>query len=64
MLESYKTMDINMLLSIVNMKLRNEAEDLDGFCLRYQIDQSILVQRLGEKELIYDPTHNQFKPTT
>ena len=63
MLESYKTMDINMLFSIVNMKLRNEPEDLDGFCLRYQIDQDILVQRLSQQKLTYDPVHKQFKPS-
>ena len=64
MLESYKTMDINMLLSIVNMKLRNEGEDLDGFCRRYQIDPALLIARLSEKQLSYDPTHNQFKQNT
>jgi len=61
MLENYQTMDINMLLSIVNMKLRNEGENIDGFCRRYQIDKTLLIARLSEKQLTYDTAQNQFK---
>jgi len=61
MLESYKTMDINMLLSIVNMKLRNEKESLQDFCITYQIDESMLIERFKTKGLLYDTTQNQFK---
>ena len=35
MLENYKKMDVNMLLSIVNMKLRNESQTLEDLCVTY-----------------------------
>jgi len=60
MLTNYKSMDINMLLSIVNMKLRNEKESLQDFCLTYQIDKEALIKRLEEHHLYYDQAHNQF----
>ena len=61
MLESYKTMDINMLLSIVNMKLRNEKEPFHDFCITYQIDENALIERFKTNHLHYDATQNQFK---
>ena len=61
MLESYKTMDINMLFSIVNMKLRNEKESFHDFCITYQIDEEILIERFKTNHLHYDATKNQFK---
>jgi hypothetical protein len=64
MLENYKTMDINMLLSIVNMKLRNENESLSDFCATYQLDKNALIQRLKEHHLTYSETQNQFKQTS
>jgi len=61
MLENYKKMDVNMLLSIVNMKLRNEKQTLDNFCINYQLDKAILLVRLENHGFIYDLNHNQFK---
>ena len=49
-----------MLLSIVNMKLRNEKETLNDFCIIYQVDQKILLQRFEQNNLTYDQIHNQF----
>ncbi len=60
-LDNYQNMDINMLFSIINMKLRDEDEDLAGLCARYAIKQDILVARLAEKSFLYDPQTNQFK---
>ncbi len=54
-------MDINMLHSIVNMKLRNEKQTLKDFCSEYQIDQSALLQRFDKIDLLYDAEQNQFK---
>ncbi|MCP4320566.1 MAG: DUF4250 domain-containing protein [Alteromonadales bacterium] len=56
-------MDINMLHSIVNMKLRNEKQTLKNFCCEYQIEQSALLQRFNKIDLIYDVEQNQFKQT-
>jgi hypothetical protein len=61
MLENYKKMDINMLLSIVNMKLRNESKTLDDLCATYEIDKPLLVERLEKNDFVYDPAHHQFK---
>ncbi|MCP5078593.1 MAG: DUF4250 domain-containing protein, partial [Psychromonas sp.] len=51
-------MDINMLHSIVNMKLRNEKQTLKNFCCEYQIEQSALLQRFNKIDLIYDVEQN------
>jgi len=61
MLDNYKTMDINILLSIVNMKLRNEKQPLAEFCIRYQIEQTTLQQRFEKNDFIYYSEQNQFK---
>lgn len=61
MFSHYQHMDINMLLSIVNMKLRNEQQPLADFCIRYQIDQAILLQRFAEHHFAYDAQQNQIK---
>ncbi len=61
MLSNYKTMDINMLLSIVNMKLRNEKQPLENFCISYCVDQEVLLQRFSSSGLVYDTTQRQFK---
>lgn len=64
MLENYKKMDVNMLLSIVNMKLRNENQTLEDFCITYELDQSILTERLKNNGFVYDQSHTQFKQCT
>ncbi|RBW43996.1 DUF4250 domain-containing protein [Psychromonas sp. B3M02] len=64
MLESYKTMDVNMLLSIVNMKLRNEQKTLDDLCATYEMDKSLLKERLAGAGFIYDLSNHQFKQST
>ena len=61
MLDNYQTMDINILLSIVNMKLRNEKQQLAVFCNRYQLDLTILQHRLESNGFVYDAQQSQFK---
>lgn len=63
MLSNYQMMDINMLLSIVNMKLRNEKHTLDDFCISYQLDKMILCQRFENYHLTFNEAQNQFKKT-
>ena len=41
------TKDPYMLLSIVNMKLRDEYPDLDDLCASMDIDRSELTERLS-----------------
>ena len=61
MLTNYKKMDINMLLSIVNMKLRNEKSTLEQFCRIYQLDKQVLQQRFERHGFIFDAQQRQFK---
>ncbi|MEG3755812.1 DUF4250 domain-containing protein [Psychromonas arctica] len=61
MLENYQKMDVNMLLSIVNMKLRNEQKTLDDLCSTYEMDKPMLKARLASAGFIYDLSNHQFK---
>ncbi|TEW53434.1 DUF4250 domain-containing protein [Psychromonas sp. RZ22] len=61
MLSNYKNIDISILVSITNMKLRNEGQTLDDFCIRYEIEKEILVERCNKNNFIYDEQQRQFK---
>lgn len=50
-----------MLLSVVNMKLRDEYEDLDDFCASQGIAKSDLESRLESVGFSYDPATRQFR---
>ncbi len=45
-INNMETMDINLLFSIVNMKLRNDFADLDDLCLGMDLDREALQSRL------------------
>ncbi len=60
-LSRYQSMDVNILLSVVNMKLRDESGDLEEFCKRYELDAVILIGRLAERNYQYSTESNQFK---
>ena len=49
-----------ILLSFVNTKLRDECENLDIFCERYEVDMNYLVKTLGDMQYRYNPNTNQF----
>lgn len=50
-----------ILLSTLNMKLRNQFSDLDKLCLFYQIDSADLNQQMEAIGYFYDSQSNQFK---
>lgn len=52
--------DPYMLLSIVNMKLRDEAASLEELCKTYNKDIEELKGQLLSIGYIYDQEHNQF----
>lgn len=52
--------DPYMLLSIVNMKLRDEMPNLTELCRSYDKDEQELITQLKSIGYIYDPGHNQF----
>lgn len=59
-LTRYATMDPLMLMSIVNMKLRDECPSLEDLARRYDISQSGLQERLAQAGYHYQPATNQF----
>ncbi len=61
MLSRYETMDVFMLLSICNMKLRDEGLTLSELCATYDLNEEILTKRLHEAGFDYDSNSNQFK---
>ncbi len=50
-----------MLLSVVNLKLRNYYPTLDALCEDMDADKEALVANLASIGYQYDPQQNQFK---
>ena len=50
-----------MLLSMVNMKLRDEYASLDEFCKSNDIDRAELTSTLSSSGFEYMPEINQFR---
>ena len=50
-----------MLLSVVNLKLRNYYPTLDALCEDMDADKDALVAKLAAAGYQYDPQQNQFK---
>ena len=53
--------DPYMLLSWVNMKLRDEYESLDELCKAQDISKEELEKKLSAIDYLYQPESNQFK---
>ena len=60
-LTRFATMDINMLLSVVNMQLRDHYADLDDLCRAQDLDQEALKARLASGDFHYQPDQKQFR---
>jgi predicted exporter len=52
--------DPMMLLSFVNMKLRDNYSSLDALCEDLNIERQILEAKLAEAGFEYDAQHNKF----
>ena len=50
-----------MLLSVINLKLRDDYPTLDALCEDLDIDKESLCGRLAAIGYAYDPARNQFK---
>lgn len=50
-----------MLLSFVNMQLRDNYSSLDEFCKSFMVDKNAINDKLGMINYIYDENSNQFK---
>ncbi len=53
--------DPNMLLSFVNMMLRDRYASLDEFCACHDADMDELKRKLEKAGYMYDAKTNQFK---
>ncbi|PSV42386.1 DUF4250 domain-containing protein [Photobacterium indicum] len=60
-LSKYETMDPVMLMSIINMKIRDEFEDLDSLINYFEIDKEVLISRLKQAGFDYLPEVKQFR---
>lgn len=52
--------DPMMLLSVINMKLRDEYSTLDALCEDLAIDKQSLTHKLGQAGFEYNPETNKF----
>ncbi|MGG7057366.1 DUF4250 domain-containing protein [Clostridium nigeriense] len=59
--EQFKSMDPNILLSIVNMKLRDFYSNLNSLCDDIDINEEELKEKLSSIGYKYDENINQFK---
>lgn len=60
-LSNYQKMDVFILFSCVNMKLRDEYPSLAELCKSLDLDIDILKDRLKQAGFEYDEAQNQFK---
>ncbi len=60
-LANFKTMDPFILLSAVNMQLRDEYSSLDELCSTNDIDKNELIEKLKAAGFEYNASQNQFK---
>ncbi|MBB6631980.1 DUF4250 domain-containing protein [Clostridium algidicarnis] len=58
--EIIMNMDANMLLSILNMKLRDEFNTLEDLIKSYDLDRELLTNKLSKSGYIYNVKINQF----
>ena len=59
-LKNFKTMDVNILLGIVNMKMRDENWDLEELVKYYDIEKEELIEALGKGGFTYFPDGRHF----
>lgn len=50
-----------MLLSVINMKLRDQYDSLDSLCDDLDVDKEEIINKLSSVNYVYDETQNQFK---
>ncbi len=60
-LARYETMDPYILLSAVNMILRDDGLTLEQLCAAQELDEDRLKKRLGDAGFAYDQEQRQFK---
>jgi hypothetical protein len=59
--DAIKIIDPNILLSIMNTKLRDQYASLDILCYDLQLNKEIILDKLKEIDYTYNEEENQFK---
>lgn len=57
------TMDVHILMSVINMKLRNEFSSLRSLCASFELDEKVLISRLATAGYVYESEQNHFRST-
>ncbi|WP_349922164.1 DUF4250 domain-containing protein [Aeromonas veronii] len=60
-LKNFATMDIHILLSTINMQLRDHYDDLDDLCRAQELDKAALEARLASGDFHYQAAQKQFR---
>ena len=60
-ISTLQRLDANILLGIINEKLRLECDGLEGLLAYYEMGEEQLAGRLDQIGYHYDPLSNQFK---
>ncbi|QNF19207.1 DUF4250 domain-containing protein [Aeromonas jandaei] len=63
-ISTLQRLDANILLGIINEKLRLECDGLEELLAYYDMSEELLAVRLGQIGYHYDPLSNQFKAHT
>ncbi|MCI9048967.1 MAG: DUF4250 domain-containing protein [Coprobacillus sp.] len=50
-----------MLLSFINMKLRDQYDSLESLCEDFNVSKEEIIEKLKTIDYIYDNEKNQFK---
>lgn len=59
--ESIKSMDPSILVSIINLKLRDYYSNIDNLCDDMNLDKIVLIDKLAKANYEYVENINQFK---
>lgn len=59
--ESIKSIDPNILLSVINTKLRDNYSSIDSLCEDLDLSKDIIIDKLKSIDYIYDKNENRFK---
>ena len=61
MFDHWQTMDINMLVSMMNMQLRDLQKDFSAFCIRFDLDEKAVYERLNRAGFLYQAEIRQWR---
>ena len=57
----YLNMEAEILISILNTKLRNDYNSLESLCEDLDVNQDDIIDKLAKDGYVYDVASNQFK---